>query len=287
MTRHERGEVSLVSVLVACTLLIVVLGASLSIFEGFIAKAGDATLRVDAEDAARTATDRIARNLRNVASPTTENPTAVDRLTGNDLIFKTVNAAGPSTATNATATQRVRYCLGAGGTLHQQTQALTNANDGNVPASTSCPGTGWTSNAVAATGIVNAGVPVFTYDTTDPVSVSTVHVALLVATDRVRLPGPTRLSTGVFLRNQNRRPTAGFTVTRDGAAFVFNGSASADLDSDPLQYSWTVDGVSVGSGITYTHTPNPAWTSGSAHQVALTVKDPAGLTGQMSQTVTG
>lgn len=286
MRRGQRGEVSLMSVLVAATLMIVVLGASLNVFEGFIAKAEDANLRVESEDAARAATDRVARNLRNIASPTTTEPRAVDRLSSTDIIFKTVNSNGPSTAGNQTNTQRVRYCLDGNRKLRQETQRWAGSGIPAVPPSTGCPGSGWDDSRTIATGIVNTSVPVFTFDSADPVSVSIVHVDLQVDTDLVRLPGPTRLSTGVYLRNQNRRPSADFSVTRQGAAFVLNGSASTDLDSDPLQYSWVVDDVPVGFGITYTHTPAPAWAPGSVHQVILRVSDPGDLSSETTKAVT-
>ena len=288
MSRGERGEVSLVSVLVACTLLVTVLAASLSLFEGFIAKAGDATRRTDTEDVARTAADAVARDLRNIASPTTVLPQAIDLMTSNDLVFRTVNPA-PRTGDNKTNTQRVRYCVDPQRQLRRETQTWNGASVPAVPTVSGCPGGGWGRSRVVATGIVNGAVPIFSYDTTDPVVLSTVHVELLVDTDIQRQPPATRLSTGVFLRNQNRRPVARLTATKTGLTWVFNGSASTDEDNDPLTFSWFVDGnaVAVGTGITYTHTPAPAWAAGSAHSVKLVVKDPAELTSETTQAVTG
>lgn len=287
MTRSERGEVSLISVLVACTLLLTVLGATLGLFEGFIAKAGDATRRTDAEDVARTAADRVARDLRNIASPTTVNPLAIDVLGPRDLVFRAVNPA-PRLGTNTTNTQRVRYCLDGIRQLHRQTQTWSSDVIPALPSVGACPGSGWTTSKVVAQDIVNdTTVPVFSYDTADPVVVSTVHVDLMVDTDLLRLPPATRLSTGVFLRNQNRRPRAAFTVTKTGSGYVLNGSSSEDDDNDPLIYTWSVDGVVKGTGITFTYTPAPAWATGSGHTIKLQVKDPAELTNEMTQAVTG
>lgn len=287
MNAGERGEVSLTSVLVACTLLIVALGATLSMFEGFIAKAGDATRRTDAQDAARTAGDRVARNLRNLASPTPDQPEAVDLASAADLIFKTVDPAGPNSGANATNTQRVRYCLDPAGRLQQQIQTWTTATIPAVPSATGCPASGWTRTTIAAQNVVNGTVPVFSYDSAVLTDISQVHVDLLVDTDTVRLPPATRLSTGVFLRNQNRRPTASFSAEKTAGGLVLNGSASADPEGDPLRYVWCkgpdcvrpnqVAGPDqIGTGITFTYTGLPP---GSVYQLHLEVFDPAGLTG--------
>ncbi len=275
MRRGERGEVSLVSVLVACVLLVVVLGATLTLFEGFIAKAGDATRRTDTQDAARTAADRIARDLRNLASPTPDEPTAVDRNWGSDLIFKTVDPAGPNAGTNATNTKRVRYCLDTARRLQEQTQTWTEAIP-SLPADVACPGSGWTRTTIAAANVVNGTVPVFSYDASVLTDIAAIHVDLLVDTDTLRLPPATRLSTGVFLRNQNRRPTASFVADKTSGGLVLNGSASADPEGDPLRYTWFDGTTQVGTGITFTYSP---LTAGSVHQLHLEVTDPANLVG--------
>jgi len=219
----ERGEMSLTGLIMACLLLVVVLGATLTLFDGFVAKAGDQTRRTDAQDAARTAADQIARNLRNLASPTPDQPQALDLAGASDLIFKTVDPAGPNAGTNATNTQRVRYCLDAVGQLQQQTQTWTTATVPAVPASATCPAAGWNQTAVAASSIVNGVVPVFSYDTAVLTDISQVHVDLRVDTDPTKAPPPTSLSTGVFLRNQNRRPVASFSAARTSG-----GSCSTD-----------------------------------------------------------
>lgn len=126
-----------------------------------------------------------------------------------------------------------------------------------------------------------------------------IHVDLLVDTDTVRPPGATRLSTGVFLRNQNRRPTASFNATRTAGGLVLNGSASGDPEGDPLRYVWcrgaavckrpedplyATDPNRIGTGITFTWT---GLTAGTAYAMHLDVYDPAGLVGTTAvQTVT-
>ena len=266
------------SVLVACVVMIVVLGSTLSLFEGFTAKASDATLRTNAEDMARGAADGLERDLRNLASPTAEQPQAVDFASGNDLIFLTVDPAGPNAGTNATNTQRVRYCLDPGGLLRRQVQTWTTAAIPAVPAHAACPApTGWTRTRTVASSLVNpATVPVFSYDASVLTDISAIHVDLRVDTNVLRPPAATSLSTGVFLRNQNRRPTASFAATRTAGGLVLNGSASSDPEGDPLQYAWFDGTTQVGTGITFTYT---GLATGSVHQVHLEVTDPAGLLG--------
>ncbi len=265
------------AVLVACTLFVVVMGAALTTFEGFIATAGDATGRTDAQDAARSAADRIARDLRNLASPTPDQPQAVDLAGGSDLIFTTVDPQGPNAGANATNTKRVRYCLDGAGSLREQTQTWTTPTIPAVPSYAACPGTGWTRTTVAATDIVNdADTDVFSYDSSVLTDISQIHVNLLVDTDTARSPRATSLSTGVFLRNQNRRPTAAFEATRTAGGFVLNGSASVDPEGDALRYTWFDGSTEIGTGITFTYT---GLADGSWHDLHLKVADPADLTG--------
>ena len=277
--RGERGEVSLTSVLVASMLMVGVLAATLTTFDGFIASAGDATRRTDAQDAARSAADRIARDLRNLASPTPAQPQAVDFAGGSDLIFTTVDPEGPNAGTNATNTKRVRYCLDGARRLREQTQTWTTAAIPAMPSRTVCPDPDpdWTRTATVAGSIVNgAATNVFSYDSSVLTDISQIHVNLLVDTDTVKSPPATSLSTGVFLRNQNRRPTASFAATRTAGGFVLNGSASADPEGAALRFTWFDGATQIGTGITYTYT---GLVAGSAHQLRLEVSDPAGLTG--------
>ena len=58
-------------------------------------------------------------------------------------------------------------------------------------------------------------------------------------------PRPTRLESGVFLRNQNRAPLAAFTATDTGTAhrLLLNGSASEDPEGNAIvSYTWYANG---------------------------------------------
>jgi hypothetical protein len=280
----ERGEVSLTALLLAALLMIVVLGASLTTLDGFTRVAADGTRRTDAQDAARSAVDRMSSALRNLASPTPEQPEAVDQATPTSLVFKTVDPVGPNAGTNATNTKRVRYCLDGNRRLQEQTQTWTTATAPAMPSVSGCPATGWTRTNLLAQHVVNGSVPVFSYDSTTLTDVSAIHFELLVDTDVAQEPGATRLASGVFLRNQNRRPTAAFLVNATAGRVVLNGSGSSDPEGQPLLYEW-FDGADLkGTGITLDLNVTP----GSAHSYTLRVSDPAGLTStSAAQAVTG
>ena len=99
--RCERGEFSLIGLLMAMTLFIGVLGATLTVFQNFEKVNRDAVERNDAQDRTRIVTDRLARDLRNLASPTPNRPESVDRATPYDLIFQSVDPVGPNSGANA------------------------------------------------------------------------------------------------------------------------------------------------------------------------------------------
>jgi hypothetical protein len=88
----------------------------------------------------------------------------------------------------------------------------------------------------------------------------------------------------VFLRNQNRRPTAAFTAAPTAQGIVLNGSASVDPEGQPLTYTWLDGATVVATGVTATYKV----TAGTTHTLSLQVQDPAGLIGtSATQTITG
>jgi type II secretory pathway pseudopilin PulG len=283
--RGERGEFSLPGMLVAITLFGIVLGATLDTYGHFDTGAQELVERTDASDQARTASDRIARALRNLASPAPEQPQAFDLATANDMVFKTVDPVGPNAGQNTSNTRRVRYCLAGDGSLWEQVQTWTTAAMPAVPSTTACPGSGWDSQEVVAQDIVNSAQQrdVFTYDSTVLTQITTIGLELWTDADvRDDVP-PSVLRTGVFLRNQNRRPVAGFTATPTQQGIVLNGSASYDPEGQALTYAWYDGATQVGSGVAYSY----AATRGTSHQISLKVFDPALLEGDApAQTVT-
>lgn len=279
----ERGEFSLIGVLVASVLFVTVLGATLSLYNGLQSSSAGRVQRADVQDRARTAADRLARELRNLASPTPDQPEAVDLAGPFDLVFKTVDANGPNGGLNAANVRRVRYCLNTSdpknGKLYVQTQTWTTLTAPAVPSTTSCPGTGWESEQVLADAIVNryAGQSraFFTYDATAVADVAAVHADLFLDSDPEHTPLETRLTTGVFLRNQNRRPSAAFTATPTAQGIVLNGSGSADPEGETLSYVWYDGATKIGTGIVTTYQV----AAGTTHSLQLKVFDAAGLEG--------
>jgi hypothetical protein len=239
----------------------------------------------DSQDQARRSLGTVARELRNLASPTNEQPKAVERAQATDLIFQSVVASG---------TRRVRYCLDTQGKrVWRQTQPLTTPEP---PATTACPAatsSGWGAARAAAENVVNGGRPLFTYNATELTAITEIEATLYVDVNPGATPDESVLQTSVFLRNQNRSPVARFTAdVQGGNSIVLNGTASEDPEEKALDYYWYDEGRTgndpgcgtlpqevpqsgcVGIGIVFNYSPS---TLGS-HTVYLVARDPAGLT---------
>lgn len=286
----ERGEIGLLQILLAAAMMIGVLGATLAVFTSAEKLNRTANDRIATQDQARVALDQLTAQLRNLASPTPDQPQAIDRATAADLIFQTVDRVGPNNGLNAANVMRVRYCLGTTNTtqLYRQEQRWTTQATPAAPTSTQCPAPtaagSWTSATVLADGVVNgASRSVFTYNASAATDISSVHARLFVDADQAREPGETVLSSGVFLRNQNRRPGAAFSAdTTVRGKIVLNGASSSDPEGDPLTYVWYDGETKVGEGIRFDYTVTP----GTTRQMKLKVFDLAGLQGDsVTQTV--
>jgi hypothetical protein len=91
-------------------------------------------------------------------------------------------------------------------------------------------------------------------------------------------PAETSLVTTVFLRNQNRAPTARFSAVPSGTSIVLNGSDSSDPEERALYYEWWKAGspdVKIGDGIVYIYAAPPG-----DNTIYLLVKDQADLSNQ-------
>jgi type II secretory pathway pseudopilin PulG len=293
---RQEGGFTLVELLLAMTLMLVVLGATLATLEGFARNNKTNLEQNDAQDIARTAIDRLAQQLRNLALPTPTSPNSIDKAESYDLVFKT---AEPSR-------RRVRYCL-SGDKLYMQTQAGSGvgAADPAVPPTTTCPGpTGsgaWARTTVVAHNVMNnvndKDRPVFYFNapTTEPARITLLRSDLFVDVDPDRRPLESRISTGVYLRNQNQVPMATFSVASGGTGtrrFILNASASVDPEGRTLFYSWfsganpdfadtscsPTDAVGcLGRGVTLDYT-FPAAAGNGTQTFTLLVRDPGGLT---------
>jgi len=285
----ERGEMSLVGLLVAITIFLGVLGATLVTFQNFDILNRRTVDRTASQDSARTSVDLVVRGLRNLASPTIAQPQAVDKASAYDLIFQTVDSVGPNTGANAANIKRVRWCLdrsnAANEQLYIQEQKWITLTTPAVPSNSSCPGSGWDSTTTLSTNLTNdfngQNRALFTFDSTTLTAIREIHVDLFSDLDPVKTPSETHITSGVFLRNQNAAPVASFTYALNGSsAIVLNGSQSFDPEGDSLQYSWLDNGVKKGSGVTFSYPVS----ANSNHSIQLQVFDPAGLPGSSDTT---
>jgi hypothetical protein len=222
-------------------------------------------------------------------------------------VFRVVDDVRPAGSLNVANVKRVRYCLNsadpAKGVIWRQTQTWVTAATPALPSTAACPAAGWSAGNTQYVGSVVNRIngqdrPVFTYNSTDVQRVSKVRTSLYVDPTPGKRPVETRLSSGVFLRNQNRIPTADFTatVTAD-KRLILNGSGSEDPEGMPLKYQWYLDPPStlpdcsvtpvaascLGEGVVFEKT---GLSGGAQHTIKLVVRDPAALGGVASQTVT-
>jgi type II secretory pathway pseudopilin PulG len=290
---HDESGFSLPELLCSIAIMILVLSATLGALDTFGSTTTKNQQLVGAEEQARLALDRMARELRNGSAYATDSstPSAVVRAQPWDLVFQTVNPqAGGSGNLNTLNLMRVRYCLYTPtNTLYRQWQTWTSATAPAVPTDSACPSATWGANrsTVVATDVVNGGARrMFTYNNGDASDINStppaledinsIRAAVWIDPNPGKAPAETQLNSGVFLRNKNRRPVADCTAAPTGSSYVsLNGSRSSDPEGGLLSFSWK-DGTTAipatGSLASYR-----AATPGS-HTFTLTVTDPGGLT---------
>lgn len=293
---HAEAGLTLVEVLLAMTLMLVVLGATLGTFNQFERNVKTNELQNEAQEQARRGLDLMARDLRNLASPTVNLPLAVDLDGPNDMIFQSEGKDKEDDSLNVQNTTRVRYCLSEdNGTIYRQTQTWKTAAPPPAPGTAACPSedAGWTRTIAVAHHVVNGERPLFTYNSTIRDRITEVTSQVFVDVNPSRLPEEVDLQTTVFLRNQNRVPTAFFTWAPMPETSIFlNASESVDPEEKPLNFSWydmtaePVNGKYLGSGIVLT-TKAPA---PGPRTIKLVVEDAtlkAEYTDEVCATVTG
>lgn len=286
----ERG-MTLPELLMVLLVSSVVLGATLTSFTGFERSTRANQLQNEAQDKVRTLMDRQANELRNLASPqdstSADQRKVLDKISGYDIVFKTVDKVKPNGTQNERNIRRVRYCLEGGttspGTLYVQSQTWTAPFAPPVPPAViaetaACPDPGpeWQSTKVAAENIVNryGGLdrPIWRYNAAVLEEITAIREELFVDDTPGSSPVESKLASGVFLRNQNREPVAvlGYRVDAN-RRLVLNGSGSADPEGKPLTYRWTLDGATPREGVTVNYDGVGAGT----HSVGLVVSDGA------------
>ena len=240
--RDERGFTT-IEVMVASVIAMLVLTATLAVFESISRTKRHTDETNDSQQVARVTLDRMARQLRNLASPSTITsvsgtlPRSVDRNLPHDLIFQDIDPVRPAVTFNSANVRRVRYCLdttSAGlsatrGKLYMKTQSWTTAAPPAVPAATTCTTTdaGWGTHVLVADYVTNkvGDRPIFTYsgnpgvitatDSASRADIARIETNLFIDPDTTKRPVETQLGSSVILRNQNREPAGGLHAHRD------------------------------------------------------------------------
>jgi type II secretory pathway pseudopilin PulG len=251
LRRREDGF-TMVELLLVCVISLIVFGATLTAWLSVVRANGAADRQRDNVETARQAMDRATRQLRNLANPTVNSTTTIDRATDYDLIFQTSDPAKTW----------VRYCLqpsGAGTSVLWEAESagasVTAGMRGSCPGTTGGPPTGWQTARKVVTGVTNeaGGVDrnVFNYrcavgapstcpvDDDEYTKITTIGIDLWVDAVAGDTASEMHVSSGVFLRNQNEAPTAAMSVAPLGPRRVLlNGGRSADPEGRTLEYFW-------------------------------------------------
>lgn len=293
MTHSKREEgFTLIELVISASLMIVVLLATFSVFDVSVRADSRNQHRNDAQAAARTTTDRLARELRNVATP--GQPTALERANATDLVFDMVDPSGPSGGSlNPSSVLRVRYCLDTSVPTNErvwrQVQTWTSSTRPALSSASACPDLSWTQPpTIVVDHVTNSPAqPVFAFNGSVLTDITQVITNLFIDYRPVNSPspGPSELRTSVTIRSTAQPPAAAFTATAVGNRQVLlNGGASTDPDGRTLKYYWYYDGGS-----------NPIGTSAilnyvapatGVHSFTLKVTNTAGLSSTTTQAVT-
>jgi prepilin-type N-terminal cleavage/methylation domain-containing protein len=312
MIRDERGF-TLPELLVAMAVMVIVLLGTLALFDGTQRNQARNSAQNDAVERSRVTIDQVVRQLRNLANPTSAG-TTIQTAQAYDAIFQT---SDPSKTW-------VRYCLKTTGTGAATTGTLYYAITPDALTASeqaACPGTGWpTPPKTVATNAMNqyagADRPLFSYSCATPLAptqacpigdnskITFVGLDLYVDIDPTRAPAERRVSSGVYLRNQNEPPTVSFTAVYSAATktILLNASASDDPEGRTLHYYWwkgpgtigtamtdpclpavTPSAKYLGEGVTLTYRVAP--TDTSPVPITLVVKDPGCLSASSTQNV--
>jgi prepilin-type N-terminal cleavage/methylation domain-containing protein len=300
MSWREEHGFTLVEMLVTTALAAIVFGATLTILDVFQSNNRRDQLRNETQDSARSAVDRIARQLRNVIAPSAGYNGALEQAGPYSITFQTVDTAQVAGGKNAANAMRVRYCLNDSNPTNeilwiQIKRGWTTAAAPELPSATACPdlaGGDWSSSTQLVQHVTNdvggQNRPLFVYGPTGATEVPqiiSVEPDIFIDLNPGQRPGETQLTSGVYLRNENRQPTAAFTTTQLGGnhQVQLNASASRDPDGLALTYRWWQDATELST--TAQQTQTEVLKEGSSHTFKLQVTDAGGLTNTTSQVV--
>ncbi len=299
--RDEQGF-TLIELLVTMAITTIVFGTTLSVLDVFQSNNRFDQLRNENQDMARTTLDRLSRQLRNVIARTTSSgavPGALEQAEKSAVTFQTVDTTKSATTENKYDAMRVRYCLDYSNyeneVLWEEVKRWPIKEE--PPTSTACPDRtsgDWDTMTQVVDHIVNLNGghtgekerALFTYSATETPQILSVNADMFVdITPKEARPGETELTSGVSLRNANRRPIAEFTATEEGSYKVrLNASASYDPDGLSLTYKWWDNGAELLT--TSQQYVTPELKLGSKNLFELEVRNPGGLSATAKKELT-
>lgn len=296
MTRAREDGFTLVELLVAMAITVIVFGATLTVLDVFQSNNRFDQLRNENQDNARTAIDRLSRQLRDVIARTTSNgivPGALEEAEPYSIAFQTVDTTKATSEANANNAMRVRYCLDDSNdeneVVWEQVRRWTEKEAPTLPTSTSCPdrtneGTSkpdWNTTTRLVQNVTNkigarTKQPLFVYSAQETPEILSVEMNLLTNVNPGHpRPGESQLTSGVSLRNANRQPDVAFTATTENHFVKLNASASRDPDGLALTYKWKEDTKALET--TAQQYTSPTTLSAGSHTFKLEVTSPGGL----------
>jgi type II secretory pathway pseudopilin PulG len=192
---------SLTELLVAMTVSIIVLLATLGALDAFNNGVAVNNRLTDSADTARREVAEMVRVLRDGGAPTPVSgaqPTTVVQAGANDLVFLSRSWPGES-ATGTGSNHVERYCVNTT-TRTLWFDGLKAGTSGSAQPGAACPSTasGWTSRAIATNVLNSVADPVFVYGAGNPVRSVAIKVRLEGGT--ALKPRPIELRSGATLR---------------------------------------------------------------------------------------
>jgi type II secretory pathway pseudopilin PulG len=192
---------TLTELLVAMTVSIIILLATLGALDAFNNGVAVNNRLTDAGDTARREVAEMVRVLRDGGAPTPTSgaqPSTVVQAGANDLVFLSRSWPGES-GVGTTSNHVERYCLNTT-TRTLWFDGLKAGTSGSATPGSACPSTasGWTSRAIATNVLNSVADPVFIYGAGSPVR--SVAIKVRVEGGTTLKPHPVELRSGATLR---------------------------------------------------------------------------------------